>query len=280
MSTVDTQEITIDEDDFRALLAQHPGNNAFREKLNSADLRELFVIMGRYIYFNSVFGGGVANLAGELAARHDLFRDRDEEVHALSDRSCLVASLIFFAAVEEFGDVKVPSRFTHRALAQATLKGLAKHLGYSPREVDALVVPPWGIQKIVNNDVQGGYLLNRANTESELFSGLGFHIGSEMLADEEFRILDECLRGKHPDLVTLLKGMRVEVGDERLPAYSWIGIHTTAEAEHLKYAILSAKNALKYYAGANMPQEIKEWVLAGFRKFCQVQADFMNHILD
>ena len=86
--------------------------------------RALLSVLGRYIQFNSAFGPGLANLAGEIAARQGLFRDADEPVRILADRAAEVGADFFYAAVDEFDDRATPWRDTHRTLAQATVKGM------------------------------------------------------------------------------------------------------------------------------------------------------------
>src|SRR5206468_1877450 len=70
----------------------------------------LLSVLGRYIQFNSAFGAGLANLAGEIAARQGLFRDAQEPLRIVADRSAEVASDFFFAAIDEFDDRATPWR--------------------------------------------------------------------------------------------------------------------------------------------------------------------------
>src|ERR1700682_4788660 len=96
-----------------SLSLSHSGNKAFAAALERvANGYELLAALGRYVHFNSNFGCGVAHLAGQLGVRRDLFRDRAEPVEALADRSSEVASYIFFAAIDEFGERSLSSRGT------------------------------------------------------------------------------------------------------------------------------------------------------------------------
>src|SRR4051794_28167224 len=124
MSTLLTQAPApadgITREDLAPVLDSHVGNQTFelalRRAVRDADLLRL---LGQYIHFNSVFGSGVASLAGEIGARQDLFRDREEELESAADRSVEVAAPVFYAAVEEFGS-GAARRSTHRAMAQST----------------------------------------------------------------------------------------------------------------------------------------------------------------
>src|SRR5262245_1534468 len=102
--------------DLEAMAAKHPGCGAFKQALwQIPNEGALFRTLSSYIYFNSVFGSGVANLAGEIGARHDLFRDTDEPVEIVADRSVEVGAHIFLAAIDEFGG-NGKTRCTHRTL--------------------------------------------------------------------------------------------------------------------------------------------------------------------
>lgn len=279
MAAVEQLGELISATDFEPWVSGHEGNKIFRQVLESADLPTLFKIFGRYVRWNAVFGGGVANLAGEIAVRQHLFRDSDEPIEAIADRSCMVAACVFLAATEEFGDSVIPSRFTHRALAQAAVKGFADYLKFEPWMIDDLVQLPELLEESVER-VKDGYLLSQRPDENKLFRGLGFHLGSEILADREFRILDGILNARYPELVDYLKSTKIKVGIEELPAYSWIKVHTTVEMEHYKFALMAAQVALRYYRGKHTTEGAKRFILAGFRNFADVQTDFMRHLLD
>src|SRR5206468_599570 len=128
----------IGREDLQPVLSAHRGNEALVSALEQASRPEqLLSVMGRYIQFNSAFGAGLANLAGEIAARQGLFQDADEPVRVTADRAAEVASDFFYAAVDEFDDRATPWRDTHRTLAQATLKGLGTFFGYSDQQLNA-----------------------------------------------------------------------------------------------------------------------------------------------
>jgi hypothetical protein len=270
------EPINVKSEDIDLLLHRHAGNCIFADSLaRIADNEELSCALGRYVHFNSVFGGGVANLAGEVAARQDLFRDPDETVDVLADRSVEVAAEIFFAAVDEFGAGANVRRATHRTLAQATFKGVGRFFDLTPAELEDIVTSSEATLSAISK-VRDGYSLNQTASEEKLFRAIGFHIGSEALADQEFNILDEFLKRKYPVLVEFLKKTRVPITGIEQPAYRWIEIHTTVEADHFNAAIHSANLALRYYAGSETQACVKSWILKGFSDFAMVQTEFME----
>jgi hypothetical protein len=273
--------VQIAREDLQPVLESHGGNAALRSaverSLESKDA--LLSVLGRYIQFNGAFGPGLANLSGEIAARRDLFRDKEEPVRILQDRAADVASDFFHAAVDEFDDRATPWRDTHRTLAQATLKGLGRAFGYEPVQLNDVVRINRGTDAAIAQ-VQEGYGLGAALSEERLFRGMGFHTGSEVLADAEFTIIDTVLRAKRPELVRALEAMKVEILDASHNAYYWIFVHTSVEADHFAAAVKGVNKALRFYCGGAPLPEVKGWILSGFRSFADVQQTFMNGLGD
>ena len=245
-------------EDLQPVLAVHQGAEGLRVAVDGAGTPpHLLSVVARYIQFNSAFGPGLANLAGEIAARQGLFQDKDEPVRILADRAAEVAADFFYAAVDEFHDRATPWRDTHRTLAQATLKRMGTFYGYTPVQLnDVLHVNP--ATEDAMDLVWEGYGVGANLEEARLFRAMGFHIGSEILADQEFVVLDKALRASRADLVSALEGMKVPILGERHNAYYWIRIHTGVEAEHFA--------------------TVKGWILEGFRTFADVQAEFMARL--
>jgi hypothetical protein len=261
--------------DLDPVLAAHGGNAALRAAFEGAqDPPALLNVLGRYVQFNSAFGPGLANLAGEIAARQGLFRDPDEPVRLLADRAAEVGSDFFYAAIDEFDDRGTYWRDTHRTLAQATIKGAGRFFGYAPEKLDEVIRVNAATETAMTR-VWQGYGIGERLSEQRLFEAMGFHVGSEVLADQEFNVIDEVLQARRPELVAFLKANKVEILGERHDAYYWIHIHTGVEAEHFDAALRGVNSALRFYAGGREPAEVKQWILDGFRRFASVQADFM-----
>ncbi len=268
-------------EDLQPVLEGHRGNDALRAAVQdtAADAAALLCVLGRYIQFNGAFGPGLANLAGEIAARGDLFLDREEPVRILQDRASDVASDFFHAAIDEFDDRATPWRDTHRTLAQATLKGLGRAFGYEPRQLNDVIRINRATEEAIAR-VQGGYGLGAALSEERLFRGMGFHTGSEVLADEEFTIIDKALRAERPETVKALQAMKVDILGSAHDAYYWIFIHTSVEADHFDAAVKGVNKALRFYVGQEPPTQVKAWILDGFRDFAEVQQSFMSALAE
>jgi hypothetical protein len=272
--------LQITRQDLEPVLAAHGGTEALRQAVAGASAPgALLSVVGRYVQFNSAFGPGLANLAGEIAARQGLFRDPDEPLRLVADRAAEVASDFFYAAIDEFDDRLTPWRDTHRTLAQATLKAMGAYFGYTPQQLnDVIRINPVTVASMAR--VSDGYGLGAALDDARLFRAMGFHTGSEVLADAEFNVLDQGLRGGRPEMVEALQKTHVAIGGQEHDAYYWVRIHTSVEADHFDAALKGVNNAARFYAGAADPAAVKGWVLAGFREFADVQGAFMAALGD
>jgi hypothetical protein len=264
----------------RRIAEHHTGTTFARALEQAAHSEQLLTIMSRFIHYCSVFGGCQASLAGEMAVRQELFRDPGEP-EATADNSVEIAAGVFFGAIDEFGDressLTSPKRQTHRSLAQATLKGLASFYG---RELATLrqQTTDHGPTRQAMARVLLGYGVNTVMDDEKIFRALGFHLATEIIADEEFCTLDRLFRQQRPDIAAFLGELQVAVGPTTLPAYFWISRHTVADAEHFAAALESANLALDYYAGAAPREQVLEWILGGVADNAAVAAEFMNAV--
>src|SRR5207244_588230 len=105
-----------------------------------------------------------------------------------------------------------------------------------------------------------GYGVGASLEEARLFRAMGFHTGSEILADQEFVVLDQTLRARRPDMVAALEKMKIPILGERHNAYYWVRIHTGVEAEHFDAALKGVNNALRFYAGREPVAMVTGWI--------------------
>lgn len=242
--------------------------------------------LGRYTSWNGLFGSGVAALAGKIGRSRRLFLDRDEPIAALADRSVYVGSFFFDAARDEFDDHDSVHRDTHRCLAQATLKGLL--------EIEAVRVPALadvrGVNQLLadpdwlvdlNLRVARGYGAHSADDLPSIFAAIGYHLGSELLADREFSIIDETLRQSAPELVQQLLTTRISIAGQEHVAYHWIAIHSghggAAEADHFDWATQGARLALRFTPEADH-LALKQQLIQGFIAFANDHRQFFESV--
>jgi hypothetical protein len=242
--------------------------------------------LGRYTSWNGLFGSGVAALAGKIGRSRRLFLDKDEPIAALADRSVYVGSFFFDAARDEFDDHDSVHRDTHRCLAQATLKGLLEiEAVQMPALADVrgvnelLADPDWLVE--LNARVARGYGAESPDDLPSIFHAIGYHLGSELLADREFSIIDETLRQLAPELVQQLLMKRVAIAGQEHVAYHWIAIHSGhgggAEADHFDWATQGARLALRFTPETDHAA-LKQQLIHGFIAFANDHRRFFEAV--
>jgi hypothetical protein len=118
--------------------------------------------------------------------------------------------------------------------------------------------------------------------------GIGYHLGSELLADDEFTKIDLYLRDKHHEFVQRLMRSTVELHGDSHRSYAWIGIHSGAntgsgvEQDHFDAGLTAANLALQYLNSNESAGEAKNLIIEGYNSFALDRAVFFSwlyHIL-
>jgi hypothetical protein len=262
------------------IVEDHYQSALFRQQLEKAaysgDL--LLRVMGRFFQFSSAFGPGQASLASHIAARKDLF-NTSNEVGIFADRSVEVGAGIFFGAIDEFRDRETPGQFSHRVLALATLKGIATFFGYDMQALSEHVRHHAPTKEGMRS-VSINYGVNVVMDDAALFRGLGFHLGTEVLGEDENRVLDSFFCTSRSDIMAFLDSVEVEVDGIPVPANIWFRRHIIAEAEHFDAGIEAANQALHYYTGPDNLQTVKQWIFEGVKAVAVLQHNTVGAFLD
>jgi hypothetical protein len=255
---------------------------ALEQAVGTGEPLRLATFFARYTSWNGFFGPGVASLAGKIGRARRLFIDPNEPLAAAADRSMLVASFFFDAARDEFDDHGTAERDPHRSLAQAFLKGLFQFAlpNASVVQLSAMAADPVWLTAL-NNEVAGGYGAYRPDDLPSLFRAMGYHLGSELLADQEFSIIDATLRAQMADLVAHLTRAKVQIGPQSHNAYRWISVHSAqgcaAEAEHFEWASKGVNVAFEYVP-PELHRDLQRQVERGFVAFAHDQREFFHHV--
>lgn len=242
---------------------------------------------GRYTSWNGFFGSAVATLAGKIGRCRGLFLDHEQPVQQLADRSVYVASFFFDAARDEFDDRDTVHRDTHRCLAQSTLKGLIDwHAGRGVASFgdvaalnDLLREPLW--LRTLNAQVAHGYGAGTPDDLPAAFRSMGYHLGSELLADQEFSLIDQTMREGAPDMTAFLRQHKVNIAGQDHVAYQWVSIHSGhgggAEADHFKWATRGVRLAFRFVDPA-LHEDLRREIHKGFRAFAADHEEFFTRV--
>jgi hypothetical protein len=255
---------------FRSLVDFGSVEQRVRKRLSllgsGADVLRFFV---DYASWNGCFANGVSALTALVGNSRDLFQEPGFP-RAVADRSNFVAGFFFDAARDEYDDHINPLRDSHRCMAQASLICMKDFFGLGPDALDGAEPSELGA---VNAGVMAGYTgqtcvdLGRL---AQAFSAMGFHLGSELLADREFSLIDEYLRAQRGDLVQHLMRSKVKLAGAEHRCYAWVGVHSGhgggVEADHFEHAAQGAHHALNYIPSGSTGLAM-DALVAGFRAF-------------
>ncbi len=249
-------------------------------ELAATDPTKLYYFMQRYAYFNSYAGSLVARLASSIGISYQLFRQAGVSVADQSDRGLEIAAKVFAATVDEHADAGA-AQVPHRTLAQATLNAIGDYAQLSDVQLNQVAQTPDWMNEIVTVALNG-YQGEIGDLQS-LVTALGFHIGSEMLADREYSLIDKVIRytNRGGGFDHWLKGKQVEIGDKSLSPWYWIVIHgkhnsSGVEAEHCQLAVDALNLLAQYRPESN--DTIWKWASKGFLDFVQLQQRLFSDI--
>lgn len=244
------------------------------------DPTKLYYFMQRYAYFNSFAGSFVARLASSIGISYQLFRQADVSVADQSDRGLEIAAKVFAATVDEHADAGA-NQVPHRTLAQSTLKAIGDYAQLSDAKLNEVAQTPAWMDEIISTELDG--YCGKIDDVEALATSIGFHIGSELLADREYSIIDKVVRYNHrgEGFDAWLKGKHVEVGGKSLSPWYWIVIHgkhnsAGVEAEHCQLAI-DALNLFVQYCPESSDKILK-WASKGFIDFANLQQQLFAEI--
>jgi hypothetical protein len=240
----------------------------------------------RYTSWNGFFGSGVASLAGKIGRSRAMFVDPRVPEKLLSDRSVFVASFFFDAARDEFDDRDTAHRDTHRCLAQANLGGLLRYAqehGYQVplKELNAQLAEPAWLRKL-NLKVAQGYGNGSDDDRDAIMRAIGYHLGSEILADREFSMTDEYMRTEQKEITRFMKKAKYEIAGQKHACYQWLQIHSGhgggAEADHFAWATKGAELAFQY-SPKKEHAAMRTSLNQGFKDFAQHHKAFFDAVI-
>lgn len=272
-------QIELSPEFFQNLVPFEACNARVVDRLNALEGNEQLVrFFARYASWNGRFANGVSALTSLIGDQRELFMEKGMP-RAVADRSNFIASFFFDAARDEYDDHINPGRDSHRCMAQASLLGMADILGTG---LDILDEEDPLALRVINDEVRPGYTgipAERIGTVDKVFYGMGFHLGSELLADREFSIIDEYLREHHANLVQQLMRRKIPLAGSEHRCYAWVGVHSGhgsgVEADHFDFAVNGVKEALRYLDPAYHERAI-EGLKSGFRAFSDHHGAFFR----
>jgi hypothetical protein len=229
----------------------------------------LVCFLHRYVLVNDALAARVPFLAGLIHLTPDLFVDPEGGVEFCRQANGRIAAFVAEAASDEYR-ITGGRSMVHQYLSQRFFLGTLAHFGIDQRTFDRLHPIPQVLSQ----------LLEEARTKffdqkgpGQIFPGLGFHVGLEFFAHQEFNMVDAYLRSNHPKLVDELERERDEV-----PNYTWLSLHTVVEIGHYRAGLQALQASLKYCQSSEIPARAAQ-IKHGFMAFVDLQRRYHQSIL-
>ena len=239
-------------------------NNAFLEaKLRALDKPDrLLLFLHRFLIFNDALAARVPYLAGLIHLTPDVFVDPDAPTGFLGQRNARIAAFVAEAANDEYR--MTPGRnMVHQHLSQVFFRGALGFTGKGAAAFEAHHPPSSQITRLI---AEARSKFFAAPSSEDLFQALGFHVGLEFFANEEFNLVDQCLCQRHPVLVEALKHGRDGADD-----YLWLSLHTVVEIGHYRAGLEAVREALALYRDRADAPRMADRIMAGLEAFADFQ---------
>ena len=252
-------------------IAAAPNKERLRLRLDSIrDDEEMVRFAHRFVLFNDALAARVPFLAGVIHLTPGLFLDPEAQEDFCRQANGRIAAFVAAAANDEYL-ITETQNMVHQHLSQQFFRGILDHYGASEPTFNREHPLPANLAALLD-EARGKFFEQRS--AEEIFAALGFHVGLEFFADQEFTLVDRWLRERHPELVRSL-----EAGGKSRSAYRWLAIHTVVEISHYRAGLEALKSALAYYHRTEDAPRMLECIKHGFSQFADLQSRYYEAIL-
>lgn len=260
---------------IEAFIREAP-NNAFLGKHLEAlagslgDRHDLLRFVHRFLLFNDALAARVPYLAGLIHLTQDLFQNPGEQPGFLAQTNAQIAAYVAEAAADEYRMVN-GRNMVHQYLSQVFFRGVLRQCWPDGAGTFESAYP-------ISPEIAA--LLTEARTKffvapdaCAIFSALGFHVGLEFFADEEFNLVDRYLRNRHPDVVAAL-----ETNGGDLCEYTWLSLHTIVEIGHYRAGLEAVNQAVATWRDPATAPDMAETIMDGLRAFADLQNRYYSAV--
>lgn len=224
----------------------------------------------RFLMFNDALAARVPYLAGLIHLTPDLFLEPGPQSGFLSQANARIAAHIAEAAADEYR-IENGRNYVHQHLSQIFFRGALHHCWSGDPEAFERTHPISHRIAELLSEVRSKFFTT--SEPCSIFQALGFHIGLEFFANEEFNIVDRHLCDRYPDMVTSLK----ESG-RGVSTYTWLSLHTVVEIGHYNAGLEAVREALRTWRDPATAAEMAEAIMEGLRAFADLQHRFYSAV--
>jgi hypothetical protein len=248
-------------------VAAAPNKARLQRRLDSIGSNEaLLCFLHRFVLFNDALAARVPFLAGLIHLTPNLFLDREVDEEFCRQCNGRIAAYVAEAASDEY-QMTEQQILVHQYLSQQFFLGALDHLGQDGKSFDRRFPAPDRVKALLG-EARERHFSSRG--PEQLFAALGFHVGLEVFAHQEFNLVDAWLGERHRALVDYLR---------RSAAYRWLSIHTVVEITHYHAGLKALKLALDTYRNPEERPRMTACIRDGLASFIDLQARFYEAIL-
>jgi hypothetical protein len=230
----------------------------------------LLRFLHRFLLFNDALAARVPFVAGLIHLTPNVFLDPEGGVEFCQQVNGRVAAYVAEAASDEYRMIDGQNS-VHQHLSQIFFNGALAYYAVDRSSFDSNNPYPPILGEILK-EAREKFLVER-NSEM-IFRALGFHVGLEFFADQEFNLVDSYLKGRHPALVAALEHDPGTGSD-----YVWLALHTVVEIGHYRAGMEALNTALRYYRHPQEVPKMAERIKEGFNAFIDLQSRYYDAIL-
>lgn len=232
---------------------------------------DLVCFLHRFLHFNDALAARVPFLAGRIHLHPELFSDPSDAEEFCRRRNAQVSAYIAEAANDEYR-MAPGGNLVHQRLSQLFFRGVLRYFGVRGSDFDrAHPLPP-----------QVEQLLEEARTRffddaklETVAQAIGFHVGLEFYADQEFNLVDTFLRNHHPALV---ESLMAKADGEHAP-YLWLSLHTVVEIGHYRAGLAAVQDVVRFCSPRELAPRMPRRILEGLAAFADLQRRFYESVL-
>ena len=256
---------------IEAFIRDAPNNALLGEHLQAlGEPHDLTRFMHRFLLFNDALAARVPYLAGLIHLTPDLFLRRGMHGSFLAQANGQIAAYVAEAAADEYRMVN-GRNMVHQYLSQVFFNGVLRQCWPSGADTFESTHP-------ISPEIAA--LLAEARTKffvapdaHAIFAALGFHVGLEFFANEEFNLVDQYLRDRHPDVVTALESHGGDLCD-----YTWLSLHTIVEIGHYRAGLEAVNQAVATWCDPATAPDMAETIMTGLRDFADLQHRYYDAV--
>ena len=232
--------------------------------------RALLRFLHRFVLFNDALAARVPFLAGLIHLTPNLFLDPGSGVAFCRQVNGRIAAFVAEAASDEYR-MTDNRNMVHQYLSQRFFTGVLAYYGIDAATFDRLHPLPAASSALID-EARGKFFDERG--PDQIFRALGFHVGLEFFAHQEFNLVDAYLRAGRPELVAWLESDNAESS-----SYVWLALHTVVEIGHYRAGLEALSAAVKHYHNRAETPLMVGRIKEGFDAFVDLQRRYYEAIL-